>query len=204
MRSEDTFIHNRLRWHISITLVLSVSKKVVSRTKRIGQGVSSAYKKSSPFLFFNILFLFLFAKTKTNTLKKDALIRRWMRSWIDVLFLQEKRKWTINLTFCLWSENHSHSLWESPASEINLTLGSNFTRLELGFKNYMEFSLIIFLLHFSSSNIEAGTLSCSFGLKIPMEVNAIVSIDVQYLYIQIYLNMKIFLELILIISIDMR
>ena len=96
------------------------------------------------------------------------------------------------------------SLRESPASEINLTLGSNFTRLELGFKNYMEFSLIIFLLHFSSSNIEAGTLSCSFGLKIPMEVNAIVSIDVQYLYIQIYLNMKIFLELILIISIDMR
>ena len=65
----------------------------------------------------------------------------------------------------------------------------------------MEFSLIIFLLHFSSSNIEAGTLSCSFGLKIPMEVNAIVSIDID---IQIYLNMKIFLELILIISIDMR
>ena len=68
----------------------------------------------------------------------------------------------------------------------------------------MDFSLIIFFLHFSSYNIEAGTLSCSFGLKIPMEVNAIVSIDVQYLYIQIYLNMKIFLELILIISIEVR
>ena len=27
VRSENTYIHNRLRWHISITLVLSISKK---------------------------------------------------------------------------------------------------------------------------------------------------------------------------------
>ena len=51
-RSGNTYIHNRLRWHISITLVLSVSKKVVSRTKRIGQGVSSAYKKILSFFIF--------------------------------------------------------------------------------------------------------------------------------------------------------
>ena len=64
VRSEDTCIHNRLRWHISITLVLSMSKKVVSRTKRIGQGVSSAYKKSSPFYVLTFCLCFCLLKQK--------------------------------------------------------------------------------------------------------------------------------------------
>ena len=57
------------------------------------------------------------------------------------------RKWTINPTFCLRSENHSHFLQEElPASEINLTLGSNFTELELGYKT-ISYTLGILFFH---------------------------------------------------------
>ena len=129
------YMHKGLRWHNSITLVLSMSKKVVSRTKRIGQGVRSAYKKILSFICFNILFVVLFAKTKNKHSKKGCPDQEMNEiiDWCSIFTRKAKVNNKSNILSLVWKPLPL-SLRESPASEINLTLGSNFTRLELGFK----------------------------------------------------------------------